>query len=555
MNLKLNAIILCILFGISFIIYPDTIILKDGKKITGTQIERNKKNIKYKDNAGKIKTIPIEKIKSVTIDKKSEDTPIRVIVEPINQESKQNFNALVEKVQELYKKIETLTEKNKEQDEQIKAQEKKLSEFSEKETTNPKEIISSKENKPGYLSNGGSKSIHTHPAPPADENDEVSIELTHEVVSDFIWRGNSYGGEYLSRRNNTPYTGTTQYWAYQPNIRLNAPLKGLYLEFWGNLPLVGREDRDSDMRLFQASPGAPAIDPNALFSKLNSIQADPSNTNIMNSGLLFDPSQNIVNAKCQSDGANNCTNPDVSFVDPRSIKKHKEKNGMARTDGGFTTFAYNFQNKKFGDITWGIWFYYQLDKNAKYSWDEYFIFWGLPFLQETLKPTISFYTQSSFDFNSNFAGGHYLSFAVSHTFFEGKFFRIQPASNLGYKYQNDNTSQKSGFYDLTNNLKFFFADFFFSLNHVYRPDLYMYDNDTWYYTVSQGTQAQPNRSQYDGKTVDPSKLFGAKNEAVYSAINQLDVAESVKSYIKAEYQSQKIVQNLFYISFGYNSKF
>jgi len=47
MNLKLNAIILCILFGISFIIYPDNIILKDGKKITGTQIERNKKNINH----------------------------------------------------------------------------------------------------------------------------------------------------------------------------------------------------------------------------------------------------------------------------------------------------------------------------------------------------------------------------------------------------------------------------------------------------------------------------------------------------------------------------
>jgi hypothetical protein len=92
---------------------------KDGKKITGTQIERNKKNIKFKDNSGKIKTIPIENVKSVTLDKKNEDTPIKVIVEPINQESKQNFNALVEKVQELYKKIETLTEKNKEQDDQI----------------------------------------------------------------------------------------------------------------------------------------------------------------------------------------------------------------------------------------------------------------------------------------------------------------------------------------------------------------------------------------------------------------------------------------------------
>ena len=83
----------------------------------------------------------------------------------------------------------------------------------------------------------------------------------------------------------------------------------------------------------------------------------------------------------------------------------------------------------------------------------------------------------------------------------------------------------------------------------------MYDNDTWYYSVSQGTQAQPNRSQYDGKTVDPSKLFGAKNEAVYSAIDKLDAPDALKSYAKAEYQSQKIVQNLFYISFGYNQKF
>ena len=43
MTLKLNAIILFILVGITHLLYSDTIILKDGKKITGTQIERNKK--------------------------------------------------------------------------------------------------------------------------------------------------------------------------------------------------------------------------------------------------------------------------------------------------------------------------------------------------------------------------------------------------------------------------------------------------------------------------------------------------------------------------------
>ena len=42
----------------------------------------------------------------------------------------------------------------------------------------------------------------------------------------------------------------------------------------------------------------------------------------------------------------------------------------------------------------GIWFYYQLDKNSKYSWMNIFFF-GDFFLQESLKPTISFYTQSS----------------------------------------------------------------------------------------------------------------------------------------------------------------
>ena len=304
--------------------------------------------------------------------------------------------------------------------------------------------------------------------------------------------------------------------------------------------------------MFQASPGSPGIDPNVYFGKLNSYYADPSSNPV---DLLYDPSNNIVNSKCIADGAGGCTNPSDSFVDPRKIKPHKEKNGMERTDGGFTTFAYNFQNKKFGDITWGIWFYYQFDKNAKYSWDEYFIFWGLPFLQKSIAPTFAFYTQSSFDFDSIYAGGHYGSFTISHTFFEEKFFRIKPVSNIGYKYQNNNIDQKSGWYDWTNNLYLYFGKIFVSVNHVYRPDLHMYDSDTWYYPLSEGSQTQPNRSNYDGKTVDPSKLYGYKNEAVYAGIDNLDAPDVLKNYAKEQYQSQKIVRNLYYISFGYDLKF
>lgn len=526
MSVKWNLFISGILF-ISIGIHADTFILKNGKKIFGTQIERTKKNIVYKDTKGETKTIPLDKIKSVTIDKKKD-----ILVENHKvvekKESSPSLFELMEKIKDLSKKVDDLSEKDKEKTSKITELSKKI-----KNNTNI-----TKENST---------------VSPSEEGDSnVSIELTNEIVSDFIWRGNSYGGEYLSRRNNTRYDGTTQYWAYQPNVRLNSPIKGLYLEFWGNLALVGRADRDSDMRLFQASPGAPAIDPNAYFSKLDFYFADP-NTNSVD--LFYDPSNNVVNNKCVSDGADGCTNPESSFVDPRKVRRHKEKNGMERTDGGFTTFAYNMQSKKFGDITWGIWFYYQMDKNSKYSWDEYFVFWGLPFLQEIVKPTISFYTESSFENASLYAGGHYLSLTLSHTFFEGEYFKIQPMSNLGYKYQNNNTDQKAGFYDWTNNLKFMFGDFFFSLNHVYRPDIHMYDNDTWYYPVAQGSQSQPNRSQYDGKTIDPSKLYGIKNEAVYTGIDQLDAPDVVKNYIKAEYQSQKIVQHLFYISFGHSTKF
>ncbi len=532
-----HSVPICIiLFLFNLSLLSDSFELKDGKILSGTEVSRTKKNITIKEANGKLKTIPLDKLKFITIEKKIE------IKNKETSEEQKDISELRKKIEELNTKIESLSEKQKK----------------EQNNNYKEEVISNKDIKEPstektYTSTGGAKSIHSYSEPPV--SDEPNIELTHEIVSDFIWRGNSYGGEYLSRRNNTAYSGTSQYWAYQPNIRLNSPLKGLYIEFWGNFALVGRNDRDSDMRLMQASSGSPAIDPNVYFSKLSAIQTDPSNTNILNSGLFYDPPNNIVNSNCSSDGVGGCSNPNYSFVDPRSVGKHKEKNGMARTDGGFTTFAYNFQNKKYGDITWGVWFYYQMDKNSKYSWDEYFIFWGLPFWEGILKPTVSFYTQSSFESNSLNAGGHYLSFSVSHTFFEGKFFRIQPASNIGYKYPNDNINQKSGFYDVTSNLKFFFADFFFSLNHVYRPNLYMYDNDVMYYTLSQGSQAQPNFSQYDGKTVDPSKLYGVKNEAVYSAIDKIDSPDIVKSYIKSEYQSQKIIQNLFYISFGFNHKF
>ena len=192
MTLRTIKIILCTLLFLSVEIYSDTFTLKDGKKIKGTQIERTKQILKYKDVNGKIKTIPMAKIKSVTLDKAVETIPTKTAKEPTD-DLKQNDSSLAEKIKELYEKIEILTEKNKEQDEKIKEQAKKNEESSAKDSLAPTKDTSSSniKDKENYTSRAGSKSVHPHPAHPSEKDDEPSIELTHEVVSDFIWRGNS----------------------------------------------------------------------------------------------------------------------------------------------------------------------------------------------------------------------------------------------------------------------------------------------------------------------------------------------------------------------------
>lgn len=389
------------------------------------------------------------------------------------------------------------------------------------------------------------------------ESSPVSIEFTHEIVSDFIWRGQSYGGEYLARRNNMPYKEVTQYWAYQPTIQFRHE-SGAFIELWGNVALSGRPDRDSDMRLFQASPGGNAIDPNRLADRLanGNFTADAEGLS-----AFFDPDNNVVNSVCTDPAAaqakviadagaiNNC------FVDFRKIKRYKERNGMYRTDGLFTSFAYEMNAGSYGTFTFGTWWYFQNDKNNNYSWQEYYIWWSLPILKGITDPSIQFYTQNSYDFGGQGAGNHYLSLYNSHTFMEGSNFQIQPYNNIGYQSSNNNISQRSGIMDITTGIKFIiFSNFFFSINHAHRPNIYMYDNDVFYFTNSQNSPILTNKEN-DGKTSNPSKLYGAVNQFVYEQIDALpDTSELAKLYIKEKYQLQDIPRNLYWLSFGFTHK-
>ncbi|MDX1961396.1 MAG: hypothetical protein SFU98_22695 [Leptospiraceae bacterium] len=487
-----QIVIFLYLVSLSSNLLADTFLLANGETVEGTLVEQTEKFVIFRDDKGETRAVAREDIKSIQLNENGRTT--------VENAAKEGENS-------------------------------------------------------GTISSGYKGTAK----PDGDKKDvpPVQIDVTHEIVTDFVWRGNSYGGEYLARRNNTSYKEFSEYYAYQPNLKIASPT-GLYFELWGNLPLVGRTDRDSDQRLLQNGPGGSAIDPNRLASRIaNGNLYDPAD----GTSIFLDPSNNIYQSSCADPDAalaSSLATPGARTdcqVDPRRIGAKKERNGMYRTDGLFTTFAYNFGESKFGTFTMGTWWYFQNDKNSRYSWQEYFLWWDLPFLKKIIAPRIQVFTQSSQDLGAAADGGNYAAFQMSKTFMEDKPFQIQLMNSTGYKYVNNNTDKRSGLFDITSTIKFIYKQMFLTLNDAYRPDLHLYDNSTFYFQNSSGSNALANRSQYDGQTVDPSKLYGWKNLLVYDAINGSSEPELVKQYLTERYQNQNIPRHLYWISIGYNQTF
>lgn len=385
----------------------------------------------------------------------------------------------------------------------------------------------------------------------AEEDSDVTpiqIDVTNEVVSDFVWRGQSFVGDYLARRNNTPYTSFSQAYTYVPVARVSTP-SGFYFEFEGNIALVGRSDKDSDQRI-QSFPGAAAVDTNRWQNRFINGNYLPDT---QGNSVFFDPSNNVSAEKCSLSspsvgGVNLCA------VDPTRVKNYSEKNGLARTDGLFTTFAYEIEAGKFGSFTVGTWWYFKKDRSAKNTWNEFFVWWELPWYRDLLNPTLQTFTQTSYDVGGG-NGNQYTSFSLSHLFFPQKIVSLEWSTSVGYQWVNNNVSQKSGFSDVTTSLKFHWQRMFFSFNHAVRPDLYLYDNERIYFTNSVQGNNVTNISERDNRTVDPSKMFGVQNELVYANINQINEGDIVKTWLKDSYQSQMIPRHLFWLSIGINHSF
>ncbi|TGM07202.1 hypothetical protein EHQ76_04840 [Leptospira barantonii] len=410
--------------------------------------------------------------------------------------------------------------------------------------------------------------IEREPPHASSQGTDTTIDVTHEIVTDFIWRGLSFSGEMANRRRNDSYPSTTFVPSYQPTIDINTPLKGFKIQFWGNFQLTERNDKDNDGR-FQLFPGGPGP---SYPGQGNPFTAP--NPDLLNQSCVYDTQNNVM-------GGNYATGPTCGGLTPTA---HKEQNGMKRADGLFYAFYYTFEKTSWGKFTVGTWFYNTFNKNPAYistplggynslaaqgitssnntsnqitrlAWQEYYIFWQLPFLSY-LTPTISFYTQMSQENAGLAAGKNYLSLYMSHEYFAEKFFRITPAVNIGYEMSNNIVDNRYGIQDITSSLTFYFGKFFIKGNHVYRPNLYMYDTDNYY----GATGGYVNRNTKDGLIVDPHKVNGPVNQYLLDQIANSPLIPdagdgSLRQAIRESYLLQKIPAHLFWFSVGFSHSF
>ncbi|XDD48177.1 hypothetical protein AB3N60_04455 [Leptospira sp. WS39.C2] len=420
-------------------------------------------------------------------------------------------------------------------------------------------------------------STQVHSESKSEEPKSITIDTNTEIVSDFIWRGNSFAGEGQNRRNGASYQSFTYAPALQPTINIWSPEKKLEWMLFGSFQLTNRNDKDSDKRLIQTSPGS--IGPSYLGEEVkyfDPYNQDPCVQSVHNQLVSGEP----TNTSCQS------------FVPNQGYGPKKEPNGNKRADGVFFSMSYHFDPSAFGDFTIGIWFYNTFQKTpnsllppatqkpnpvvssgtsnvfnsnnpdaqTRLSWHEYFIQWKLPIVR-IVKPTFSYYTQYSTENGGLMAGKNYLSLSANYTFFEGDFFRIQPHLNFGYTMSNNMIDNRNGIQDITSSISFLFGDFFLKGAHIFRPNVYIYDTNNYFgYAGGDPDKSFWNRSSEDGKVVNPSRVYGAYNTAILNAIEGVDTGNSltnavVKTYLRESYTLQKIPIHLFYVSFGYSKSF
>jgi hypothetical protein len=402
----------------------------------------------------------------------------------------------------------------KEEEDKIREEELKKISASESTTSlESKEAAKIIEPTKNIVSKNEDSAIKNNPNPIANENSSIppkekKSDYAIELASDFIFRGQSFGGHNQNSRSNSSYRSYTDAWAIQPSFTYNTPINGFKFLFWGNVFLQHSRDRDSDWAL-QVAPSERDQGSEVL--------------NMLNSGR---------------------TSTGSLDYDPSRLNFYKEKNGLHRQNGAFTGAYYEWETT-IGIWSAGLWTWNNADKSNKYTWQEFFV-WYKPSLLPYMNPMLQAYWNASSDHGGNKKepqgitnGQNYFSVEMSHEYFKGDFFRLTPNLHTGYIVNNNNIDQRSGISNITSSLKLNFGNLFCVLNHIYRPETDVWDTD--------------DKNRRDGKTPDPSKQNGIYSIARTSL--QKQYGEAIGGYLSDQNSNQAINKVLYYISFGYENKF
>ncbi|TGK11805.1 hypothetical protein EHO60_05805 [Leptospira fletcheri] len=336
---------------------------------------------------------------------------------------------------------------------------------------------------------------------PAESLPEHSFLLSQSVSNDGAFQGVDLFGERQARRNGTKYKDFYQAYFMTTSVDLLGLPKQFKLGLTVMDPLVDRSNTDADNR-FQSTPGGP--DQSYLI-----------NQSLATGTLQYDPNQ---------------------------VKTRKEKNGLF--DYLFTRAMYEHETKM-GAFSAGFLFINAND--PIYVMRGYWVVgWRPPFLQ-WLNPQFSANNKMLNDYGGIFQGTHNYRLSLSHEFFKGETFRITPSLVIGYADVNDNIDRKKGVSDISPRLQFDYGKFFFALNAMYRATPALVDNEI--YTPSAGVY--PDTNPNDGKTTDPSKVYGYKNQFIVNYLTSIAPNEFVRRGLIEHYQQQHIVHFIFFYNIGY----
>ncbi|TGM53418.1 hypothetical protein [Leptospira adleri] len=338
-----------------------------------------------------------------------------------------------------------------------------------------------------------------------DKKPEFGFSQT--VANDVYVLGSSLFGEKLSRRNNESYDTFSQGLVLGTFVNFFTPIPGFRMNLIMANPLIGRSNTDNDF-FYQSSPGG-VDETNKVIQSLQSGQ------------LTYDPNH---------------------------IKQRKENNGLRDYFIGQILYEWN---TSIGQFFTGFLIVNSANYPSNASLFNYTLGWKPGFL-EYLKPElVSNYRISSETAGLNQGNSHHRA-AISHEYELTKDFKFVPGMQVGYQYFNNNTDRRSGVTDITAKLQLNFKEMNVSVSDVYRPDLYLFDNDR-VFPKPTGVQADNNAD--DGKVTDPSKIHGTLNQTVASAIQSLPLDTTSKNYLLNSYQQQHIAKHHIVINLGYVTKF